>query len=161
MDSTAFEVPGVTWTGVSAKLARVRLITICIWLGLPTLGALVAAIFVGTWMWLAPAVLFGVLVSIVALIRRQVRAISFAELEEDLLIRKGLLFRTMSVVPYGRMQYVDVQAGPLDRWAGIATVQLHTASANSDASIPGLPEEQAARLRDRLTEAGEARLAGL
>ncbi len=71
------------------------------------------------------------------------------------------LRRRLVVVPYGRMQYVDVQAGPLDRAFGIAQVQLYTASAGTDASIPGLPPEEAARLRDRLTELGEAHASGL
>jgi membrane protein YdbS with pleckstrin-like domain len=59
------------------------------------------------------------------------------------------------------MQFVDVGAGPLDRALGIARVQLHTASPASDASIPGLPPERAAELRDQLARRGEARLAGL
>ena len=59
------------------------------------------------------------------------------------------------------MQYVDVQAGPVDRRFGIAKVQLHTASPGTDAQIPGLSPEEAARLRDRLARRGEARLAGL
>ena len=44
---------------------------------------------------------------------------------------------------------------------GLATVRLHTASAASDATVPGLTAEAAALLRDRLTAAGQARLAGL
>jgi membrane protein YdbS with pleckstrin-like domain len=40
-------------------------------------------------------------------------------------------------------------------------VQLHTASPGTDASIPGLSPDEAARLRDRLAQRGEARLAGL
>jgi membrane protein YdbS with pleckstrin-like domain len=71
------------------------------------------------------------------------------------------MFRSMVVVPYGRMQYVDVEAGPLDRKLGLAKVQLHTASVGTDAQIPGLPPDEAARLRDRLASRGEARLAGL
>jgi membrane protein YdbS with pleckstrin-like domain len=59
------------------------------------------------------------------------------------------------------MQYVDVYAGPVDRIFGLAKVQLHTASARSDAYIPGLSPQEAARLRDRLASRGEARLAGL
>ena len=51
--------------------------------------------------------------------------------------------------------------GPMDRWLRIAKVQLHTAAPASDAVIPGLPSEEAARLRDRLAARGEARLAGL
>jgi membrane protein YdbS with pleckstrin-like domain len=92
---------------------------------------------------------------------RQVRAIGYAEREADLLVRKGVLFRTLVVVPYGRMQFVDVQSGPLSRALGIAQVQLHTASPGTDASIPGLPPAEAARLRDRFAAFGEARLAGL
>jgi membrane protein YdbS with pleckstrin-like domain len=67
----------------------------------------------------------------------------------------------MVVVPYGRMQYVDVQAGPLARAYGIAQVQLHTASPGTDAAIDGLPADEATRLRDQLASRGEARLAGL
>jgi hypothetical protein len=59
------------------------------------------------------------------------------------------------------MQFVDVQAGPLERRYGLATVQLHTASPATDARIPGLPHAEAARLRDRLAALGEARAAGL
>jgi membrane protein YdbS with pleckstrin-like domain len=77
------------------------------------------------------------------------------------MIKRGVLFRALTVVPYGRMQYVDVNAGPLDRLFRVATVQLHTASAATDATIPGLVPAEAARLRDRLTARGRARLAGL
>ena len=94
-------------------------------------------------------------------IPRQVRAIGYAERDDDLLIRHGIMFRTLVVVPYGRMQYVDVQAGPLARKLGIAQVQLHTASASTDATIDGLEPAEAERLRDRLASRGEARLAGL
>jgi membrane protein YdbS with pleckstrin-like domain len=59
------------------------------------------------------------------------------------------------------MQFVDVTAGPLERLFGLATVQLHTAAAASDATIPGLLPEEAARLRDRLAALGEARAEGL
>ena len=59
------------------------------------------------------------------------------------------------------MQMVDLTAGPIDRWLGIATVQLHTAAATTDATIPGLPPEDAAALRDRLAARGEARSAGM
>ena len=95
------------------------------------------------------------------MIGRQVRSWGYAERADDLLVRRGVAFRTVVVVPYGRMQYVDVYAGPVDRIFGLAKVQLHTASARSDAYIPGLPPQEAARLRDRLASRGEARLAGL
>ena len=93
--------------------------------------------------------------------RRRVRAWRYAEREDDLLVQRGLLFSRLSVVPYGRMQFIDVTAGPFERSFGLATVRMHTAAAASDARIPGLSSEEAARLRDRLAELGEAQAAGL
>lgn len=95
------------------------------------------------------------------LIDRNYQAWGYAERDEDLLVVRGWLFRRMVVVPYGRMQFVDVTAGPLQRRFGVATVQLHTAAAASDARIPGLPPDEAHRLRDTLARLGEARSAGL
>ena len=92
---------------------------------------------------------------------RRYRSWGYAEREEDLLVRRGVMFARLSVVPYGRMQFIDVTAGPLERTFGLATVRLHTAAASTDARIPGLEREEAARLRDSLAELGEAQAAGL
>ncbi|MGI5214789.1 PH domain-containing protein [Plantactinospora sp. CA-290183] len=92
---------------------------------------------------------------------RAVRAWGYAERDNDLLVRHGLLVRRLSIVPYARMQFVDVTAGPLERAFNLATVQLHTAAAASDARVPGLRPAEAARLRDRLTALGEDRAEGL
>ena len=92
---------------------------------------------------------------------RRVRAWGYAERADDLLVRRGVMFRRMSVIPYGRMQYVEVTAGPFERAFGLATVQMHTAAAASDARIPGLPAVEAARLRDQLTALGESHAMGL
>jgi hypothetical protein len=94
-------------------------------------------------------------------VERRFAAWGYLEREDDLLVRRGVLVRRTSVVPYGRMQYVDVTAGPLDRRMGLATVTLHTAAAATDASVPGLLAPEAARLRDRLAALGEARQAGV
>jgi uncharacterized protein len=92
---------------------------------------------------------------------RRLRAWGYLEREDDLLVRRGVMLRRLSVVPYGRMQFVDVTAGPIERSFGLATVRMHTASAASDARIPGLEAGEAARLRDQLARLGEARAAGL
>ncbi|MGN6429256.1 MAG: PH domain-containing protein [Gaiellaceae bacterium] len=94
-------------------------------------------------------------------VRRRVQAWSYREREDDLLVRRGVLFSRLSVIPYGRMQFIDVTAGPVERSFGLATVRMHTAAAASDARIPGLEAEEAARLRDRLAELGEVKAAGL
>ncbi|HXK15006.1 MAG TPA: PH domain-containing protein [Gaiellaceae bacterium] len=118
-------------------------------LGSFTAGALAAA----------AALLAGAILDV--LLQRRVGAWGYLEREDDLLIRRGLLVRRLSVVPYGRMQFIDVIAGPVERSLGLATVRLHTAAAATDARIPGLAAEEAARLRDRLAELGEADAAGL
>ncbi|MGN8247124.1 PH domain-containing protein [Cellulomonas soli] len=158
----AFDPEGVTWTPVSTRLAAARLTVAALWFVLPLVGSLVLAVLVGEpWLWALPGVLLALVAWIAWLVPRQVRAQAYAERDDDLLIRRGIMFRTLVVVPYGRMQYVDVNAGPLDRRFSIASVQLHTASPQTNASISGLPPQEAARLRDRLASRGEARLAGL
>ena len=92
---------------------------------------------------------------------RRITSWRFAERQDDLVLRRGVLFDRLTVVPYGRMQFVDVVAGPYERIFGVASVHLHTAAAATDARIPGLSPEDAVRLRDALTSLGEARAAGL
>jgi len=160
--SEPFEPTGVVWTPVSPRLATARLVGGLGWLVVPLVGLVVAAVLTElVWLWLAAAALAVVTGWVLWLVPRQVRALGYAERADDLLLRRGILFRSMVVVPYGRMQYVDVTAGPLARRFGIASVQLHTASPGTDASIDGLPTAEAARLRDQLASRGEARLAGL
>ena len=77
-------------------------------------------------------------------VRRRVRVWAYREREDDLLVRRGVMFARLSVVPYGRMQFIDVTAGPIERSFRLATVRMHTAAAASDARIPGLPQEEAA-----------------
>jgi membrane protein YdbS with pleckstrin-like domain len=92
---------------------------------------------------------------------RRVAAWGYTERRDDLMVRRGVLIRRLSVIPYGRMQFIDVTAGPVERSLGLATVRMHTAAAASDARIPGLDKAQAAKLRDQLATLGEAQAAGL
>ncbi len=94
-------------------------------------------------------------------LRRRFRAWRYQERNEDLIVGRGVMVQRLSVVPYGRMQFVEVTAGPVERIFALSTVKLHTAAAASDARIPGLEREEAARLRDRLTELGESMAAGM
>jgi len=159
-----FARPEMEWRPVSPALARMRRTVLCLLAAALTALSLVLALLVSVPAWAGALAVLVVLGSAVAgwvLIGRNVRWWGYAEREEDLYIKHGALFRELVVVPYGRMQYVDVQAGPLDQAFGVATVRLHTASPGTSARIPGLPAEEAARLRDRLTSLGEAQAAGL
>jgi hypothetical protein len=145
----------VTWRPVSRKLIVVELIRF----GFGLAVLLVVVAIANGFGWPYPGATFAA-VGLYGLLRgiaivRAVFAWGYAERERDLLVRHGLLIRRLSIVPYARMQFVDVTAGPLERAFGLATVQLHTAAAASDARVPGLPPAEAARLRDRLAALGE------
>lgn len=151
------------WIQVSPRLRSLRRVVLLCW-GVPI--AVAAGLLVG--ILVQPALGAVAVLSIAAigvwgwwLIGRNWRYWRYAEREDDLLVTNGFMFRRLVVVPYGRMQFVDVAAGPLERRFGIATVQLHTAAEATDASIPGLTMPEAARLRDRLAMLGETRSAGL
>ncbi|MFE9107358.1 PH domain-containing protein [Actinomadura geliboluensis] len=110
-------------------------------------------------MWIVAVVLGAALTWLVAELDR--RAFGYVERADDLIVTHGVFIKRLIVVPYGRMQFVDVTAGLLERWMGIATVRMHTAAAATDATIPGLPSAEAALLRDRLAQKGEERSMGL
>lgn len=167
--SEAIDPPGVEWTRVDEKYITVKFIggitgwaiTLAI-LAVPVVLTLLDIWNIVWWvMW--PVVGVTVVWAIIdlALVPRRVRAIGYLERDDDLLIRKGLLWQRVVAVPYGRMQYVDIEAGPIMRRFGVCTVELKTASAGTDASIPGAARTEGARLRDELSTRGQARLAGL
>ena len=152
------------WTPVSPKLISARRVALGLvyLLVIAAVVALVVVPAVPDWVpWAVGGAAVVAFVWLWWLIGRRVRSFGYAERGDDLLVTSGIMFRRLVIVPYGRMQLVDVKAGPIDRWLGVTTVQLHTASATTDASIPGLEPEVAAALRDRLARRGEQRSAGL
>ena len=152
-----------TWNRPSPRLRHVRHVEALV----PTAAATIAVAVLLALKLDAVAAVAGALAVLACgavldvLLQRRVGRWGYLEREDDLLVRRGVLVRRLSVVPYGRMQFVDVTAGPVERSFGLATVRLHTAAAASDARIPGLEAAEAARLRDQLAALGEANAAGL
>lgn len=170
MHTGAIDPPGIVWQRVSPKYVTVRLVEWALGNVVAVLLLSLPLVFVllGWWIWpplwlavAVPAVMLVVAVWRLVLIPRQVRAIGYAERDDDLLIRTGIFFQRTMAVPYGRMQYVDIGVGPVERGLGLCTLKLHTASPGTNARIPGLPAAEGARLREQLAARGEARLAGL
>lgn len=152
------------WTPVSDRLAtsrRLSLVLVYVVVAAAVVAAFLLPAVPPSIAAIAAAAAVVVFVWLWWLIGRRVRSFGYAERGDDLLVTSGIMFRRLVIVPYGRMQLVDVTAGPIDRWMGITTVQLHTAAATTDASIPGLEPDVAAALRDRLAHRGESRSAGL
>ncbi|MFI7583687.1 PH domain-containing protein [Kocuria sp. M1N1S27] len=170
LTNPAIDPEGLAWTRVSPQHISVVVLSTLLgtlfWLAALGWPAVLAA--TGVWsdaplglLLLLPAAALAAGLVSVLLAPRRVRAIGYAERGEDLLVRRGLLYQRVTVIPYGRMQYVDVSVSPLQRSFGLATVKLHTAAVGSHAEIPGVEHAEASRLRERLTARGEALLAGL
>ena len=83
--------------------------------------------------------------------RRRWRAWGYREGEDELHVRHGHLVRARTVVPFGRVQHIDISQGPVERRFGLATLILHTAGTRgASVPLPGLPYGEAERLRDRI-----------
>lgn len=155
------ELSPAGWQRVSPKLIIAEYV-----------GAVVgSAVFIGaTWIltltgwpfapWLVAAVA-AIAVIVLVLIPRRVRAIGYQLRDDDLLFRRGILFQRFVAVPYGRMQLVDINRGPLTRALGLSELKFVTAAASTGVTIPGLLEADADALRDQLVALAETRRAGL
>lgn len=99
---------------------------------------------------IVPAVLAAAFL-IIRLPMRRYEARGFAMGDDRLRVVRGLLFRSDTVVPFGRVQHIDVQQGPLERFYGLATLTLHTAgSHNASVHLPGLLNEDALVMRETI-----------
>lgn len=94
-------------------------------------------------------------------IPRRVRSIGYQLRDDDLLFRRGIMYLRFVAVPYGRMQLVDINRGPLTRMLGLSELKFVTAAASTGVTIPGLREADAEELRDRIVALAETRRAGL
>lgn len=155
--------PGTDWQRLSPNFLRMKLLLI------PTVWALLfaAPVFAAfRWGpdWLGWAALAAALAWIGWRCLRAPRVFrrwGYAERGEDVYLTHGLFHRELTCVPYGRMQLVRVNSGPLQRAFGLSTVEMVTASSEGSISIPGLSADDAAALRDRLIERGETQQAGI
>jgi membrane protein YdbS with pleckstrin-like domain len=68
--------------------------------------------------------------------------------DKDILFRRGIVWRSVTAIPFNRIQHVETSNTPLDRKYGLATLQLFTAGGSSgDLKIDGLATSVAEQLR--------------
>jgi len=155
------DVDDATWTGISPRYVWPEVVG---WLvtGLLVAAATIPLWFLDAWQWrlVTVALVVATLVTC-AFVPRRVRSIRYQLREDDLLLRKGILVLRFVAVPYGRMQLIDINRGPVVRALGLSDLKFVTAAAASAVTIPGVPEAEAEALRDRLVELAESRRAGL
>ncbi|MDO5031220.1 PH domain-containing protein [Corynebacterium sp.] len=146
---------------VSRKLVTARYIHHLSWQAFFALAAVLGGYFWHSWLyWVAGAYVL-LMAYCLWLIPAQVNNMGWQETADELLITRGKLWHTFTVVPYGRIQFVDVTAGPIERALGLKRLEIHTASASSDCTIKGLEAGDADALRERLAIKARERMSGL
>lgn len=151
-----FAPPTEQWLRISPAYATVLRIRMLIGIGVVTAAASVLLWLLTSWMWGVAVIVAGAAWAGWQWFRlaRLVRSWGYVERDDDLYLTHGLWFKELTAIPYGRMQAVKVESGPLARSYGLASVELVTASIQSGAKIPGLPQADAEALRDRLIAIG-------
>jgi membrane protein YdbS with pleckstrin-like domain len=80
----------------------------------------------------------------------EVRRIAYQVRSHDVSFRHGVISRRVETLPFIRVQHVRINRGPIERQFGLATLQVN--SAGPDLSIPGLPADDAERLKSLIVE---------
>lgn len=153
-----FTPPGVQFYHVSPKLALMRFLKLGITLLIFGLGTLIPAILVSPWIWLGFAAVLVGHVWAAVFITRQVRNTQYATGEREFFLKQGVMFKRLQVIPYGRIQYVDLNEGVLERIFGLSSLSINTAAESglSGVNLPGLTAVDATNLRAYLYQRGEA-----
>ncbi|HVM37394.1 MAG TPA: PH domain-containing protein [Sphingomicrobium sp.] len=127
----------VLWTPlVIAALVLDEALTDTLWSGLPSVAVPLLA-----------------LISLTIAPERVWRRLRYAIDGRLLRVVRGWLFHTDTIVPFVRVQHIDVTRGPLDKMFGTASLVVHTAGThNSTVTVPGLAPDRAAEIRDTIRE---------
>lgn len=103
------------------------------------------------WYWLLPLLVFWSLYYVIQIIGFSIKG--YAIRQKDISYKSGLLFFSMTSVPFNRIQHCELSQGPLGRLFDLASVKVFTAGGStSDMTIHGLETERAQRLRDHITK---------
>jgi uncharacterized protein len=85
--------------------------------------------------------------------QRIYRRLGYRLTDKLLQVVRGWMFHTDTIVPFVRVQHIDVTRGPVDKLFGTATLVVHTAGThNSIVTVPGLAPQAADEIRDIIRE---------
>ena len=85
--------------------------------------------------------------------RRRWRRKGYAMGADRLRVVRGWLFRSDTVVPFNRVQHIDVHEGPIQRYYSLATLTLHTAGTHGAAvALDGLHRDDALAMREAIRD---------
>lgn len=159
LDPTALPtVEGVSFYPISHNYYRVDLYGTLILFGvlLIILGCIYyfAELYAnGLWSWLLPTIYLSALIFTLFLVHKRYRMIGYALRERDIIFKSGIFWQKQTVLPFNRVQHVEIEEGPVERSFHLATLKIFTAGGeSSDLSIPGLPRERATQMKDYIAE---------
>lgn len=93
------------------------------------------------------------IISLVVVPQRIYGHLGYRVAERLLQVVRGWMFHTDTLVPFVRVQHIDVTQGPVEKLFGVATLVVHTAGThNSVVTVPGLAPQRAAEIRDIIRE---------
>ena len=157
--------PTQDWKGISPRHMVDEFLTVGLFVGLLMAGAIstlvIPAVLDPVLAWVVVALASVLSVLSLVLVPFRVRSYRYVTRQDDFVFARGVVVQRLVAVPYGRLQLVDINRGPLARALGLAELKLVTAAASSGVSIPGLLVADAEMLRDQLVELAESRRAGL
>ncbi len=68
---------------------------------------------------------------------------------KDIIFRKGVLFQSLTTIPFNRVQHCEIKQGPIERYFNLKTLEIYTAGGrSSDLSISGLLPDEAQQLKE-------------
>ena len=148
------------WTAMPPAHRREVLVQSLIILGVLLLVAVGVAVILPyppilNWLFagLLPALIMGAGLGLAWLALKRVHRKGYAMRTHDIAYRSGLFWRKVVVLPFNRVQHVEVTSGPLQRRFDLATLKFYTAGGKSvDLKIDGLLAEDAERLRTHILE---------
>ena len=145
----------LAWTPMPPEYTREVRLQSLITLGVFLTAAIVPALVIPFPAWLAwlfiviPMVVLFIGVSLTWLALKRVKRSGYALREHDLAFRRGVIFRKQVILPFNRIQHVEVSSGPLQRRFGLASLKCFTAGgAAVDLQIVGLRKNDAEKLRE-------------
>lgn len=100
-----------------------------------------------------PVLVLLLAVIVAPLIVRRARVKAIAMREHDMAYRSGLYWRKVVLLPFNRVQHVEVSSGPLQRKFGLASLKFFTAGGSSvDLKVDGLTSERAGQIRSFIVD---------
>lgn len=96
----------------------------------------------------APIVFLFALILTQSFVAKQYEAWRYQLTDKDLIIKWGVLWRTVRFIPREAIQHLDINQGPVDRRYDLVKVVIYTAGQiGSVGEIPGLTSAEAEELR--------------